>query len=31
MHGAENETALHEKVQTALRKALGLRVQVELK
>jgi phenylacetate-CoA ligase len=31
MHGAENKAALHEKVQSALRKALGLRVQVELK
>jgi phenylacetate-CoA ligase len=31
MHGEENGTALHEKVQSALRKALGLRVQVELK
>jgi len=31
MHGAENASALHDKVQTALRKALGLRVQVEMK
>ena len=31
MHGEENGTALYEKVQSALRKALGLRVQVELK
>ncbi len=30
-HGEKNGTALHEKVQSALRKALGLRVQVELK